>query len=195
MPEILKRGGRPRAAGLDEAILDAAVSLMSEVGYRGMSLEAVARRAGTTKPSIYLRFGGKEELAVSALERLRLRGGPAAETGSLRGDLVAELERFRRAVLRPHGMAMVGTVLAEETETPELLARFRDGVVRPRRRLLCDALERGRSRGEIAVDEDFELVASLLVGAVYAQYLAGTPFSPGWSEHAVDLVLKGGACG
>jgi len=128
---------------------------------------------------------------VAALERLRERGGPAADTGNLRDDLVAELERFRAGVLRPHGMAMVGTVLAEETETPVLLARFRSGVVRPRRRLLREVLERGRARGELAAGADPELVASLLVGAVYAQYLAGAPFAPGWSGRVVDLVLGG----
>jgi AcrR family transcriptional regulator len=156
-----------------------------------MTLEAVARRAGTTKPSIYLRYAGKEELAVAALERLRLRGGPAADTGSLRSDLVAELESFRVAVLRPHGMSMIGTVLAEEAETPELLARFRSDVVLPRRRLICEVLERGSARGELAADADPDLAASLLVGAVYAQYLAGALFTTGWSECVVDLVLGG----
>ena len=185
------RGGRPRAARLDAAILDAAAEVMGEIGYRGMTLEAVARRAGTTKPSIYLRYSGKEELAVAALERMRLRGGPAADTGSLRADLVAELERFRLAVLRPRGMAMIGTVLAEEAETPELLARFRRRVVRPRRRLFLEVLERGAARGELAAGTDPELVAGLLVGAVYAQYLAGAPFTRGWSERVIDLVLGG----
>jgi len=185
------RGGRPRAAGLDAAILDAAAEVMGETGYRGMTLEAVARRAGTTKPSIYLRYSGKEELAVAALERMRLRGGPAADTGSLRADLVAELERFRLAVLRPRGVAMIGTVLAEEAETPELLARFRRRVVRPRRRMFREVLERGAARGELAAGTDPELVAGLLVGAVYAQYLAGARFTRGWSERVVDLVLGG----
>lgn len=191
MPGAPKRGGRPRAQGLDAAILDAAAAVLGECGYRGMTLDEVARRAGTTKPSIYLRYPGKEALAVAALERLRLRGGPAADTGSLRGDLVAELERFRRAVLRPHGMAMIGAVLAEEAETPELLARFRSGVVQPRRRLFREALERGAARGELAAGADPDLVAGTLVGAVYAQYLAGAPFTRGWSERAVDLVLRG----
>ena len=186
-----KQAGRPRTERLDAAILDAAAAVMGEVGYRGMTLDQVAREAGTTKPSIYLRYPGKEALAVAALERLRLRGGPAADTGSLRGDLVAELERFRVAVLRPHGMAMVGTVLAEEAETPELLARFRDGVVLPRRRRLREVLERGRARGELGAVTDPDLTAGLLVGAVYAQYLAGPSFAAGWSERVVDLVLDG----
>jgi AcrR family transcriptional regulator len=191
MSESRKRGGRPRAEGLDAVILAAAVEVMGETGYRGMTLDEVARRAGTTKPSIYLRYAGKEELAVAALERLRLRGGPAASAGSLHADLVAELERFRVAVLRPQGMAMIGTVLAEEAETPALLARFRSGVVLPRRHLFREVLERGRACGELADGVDPELVASLLVGAVYAHYLAGAPFTPGWSERVVDLVVGG----
>jgi hypothetical protein len=48
-----------------------------------------------------------------------------------------------------------------------------------------------RRAAPTAAGADPELVASLLVGAVYAQYLAGAPFAPGWSGRVVDLVLGG----
>jgi len=119
---IPTRRGRPRTAGLDEAILGAALDEMSRVGYARMSVDAVAQRAGTTKPTVYTRYSSKAALATAALESMRRRT-PRRPTGDARADLVAELTLFRQGALRPHGMSMLGAVLAEEHETPEQIGR------------------------------------------------------------------------
>ena len=108
------------------------MKVMARSGYAGMSIEEVAAEAGVSRPTIYLRYPGKAELATAALASYRDRGRPQ-ETGDTRADLVARLRHFRRGVERPFGMAMIGSVLAEEHATPELLALFRERVVEPRR--------------------------------------------------------------
>ena len=183
--------GRPRSAAIDEAVLQAAFRLMAQHGYARTSIDAIAAAAGVTKPSIYLRFpGGKGEVATKALAHARDRR-IVPETGETRADLIAHLRYFRTGVSRPFGMAMVGTVLAEEHDTPQLLAFFRRHVVEPRRAMLRAVLARARERGELRPDADVEMGAQMLVGAYYAQYLAGIPFREGWDERAVDTVLKG----
>jgi AcrR family transcriptional regulator len=181
--------GRPRSAAIDEAVLQAAFRLMMQHGYVRTSIEAIAEAAGVTKPSIYLRFpGGKAEVATAALAYARDRR-PVPETGDTRADLIAHVRRFRAGVSRSYGMAMVGTVLAEEHDTPGLLAFFRKHVIEPRRVMLRAVLARARDRGELPRGADVEMGAQMLVGAYYAQYLAGTPFRDGWDERVVDLVL------
>jgi AcrR family transcriptional regulator len=60
--------GRPRDPRRREAILAAAVALVAEVGYDRMTVEAIAHRAGVSKPTIYRRWpGGKEEIVVEAM--------------------------------------------------------------------------------------------------------------------------------
>ena len=73
-------------------------------------------------------------------------------------------------------MAMIGSVLAEEHATPELLALFRERVVEPRRDEVREVLEHARGRGELREDADIEAAVNMLVGSYYAQYLAGGPF-------------------
>src|SRR5215471_9824446 len=181
--------GRPRSAAIDEAVLHAALRLMAQHGYVRTSIDAIAAEAGVTKPSIYLRYpGGKTEVATKALAHARDRR-PVPETGDTRTDLIAHVRRFRLGVSRPFGMAMLGTVLAEEHDTPELLAFFRKHVIEPRRAMLRAVLGRARDRGELPRETDIEMGAQMLVGAYYAQYLAGTPFRDGWDERVVDLVL------
>ena len=182
--------GRPRSAAVDEAILEAALAEMAEQGYARMSVDAVASRAGVSKPTLYLRHPSKAALATAAVASLRSSPRPEP-TGDTRADLVALLRLFRSGVERPYGIAMIGTVLAEEAHTPELMRLFRERLVQPRRRELREILTRARDRGELRTDADVDGAVALLVGAYYAQYLAGDPFPRDWPEPQVDIVLAG----
>jgi AcrR family transcriptional regulator len=50
-------------------ILDAATAVFAAQGYDRASMAAIAERAGVTKPTLYARFGSKEELFEAALKR------------------------------------------------------------------------------------------------------------------------------
>jgi hypothetical protein len=109
----------------------------------------------------------------------------------VRADLIAHLRLLRAGLERPHGMATVGTVLAEERDTPELLALFRERLVRPRRRELRAVLEAARDRGELRPDADLDVAVAALVGAFYARYLAGQTPGGRFVSRLVGTVLDG----
>ena len=132
----------------DEAILAAALAELGERGYARMSVDAVAARAGVSKPTVYLRHRTKAALATAAIASMRTQPRPEP-TADVRADLIAHLRLLRAGLERPNGMAMFGTVLAEEGETPELLALFRERLVAPRRRELRAVLEAARDRGDL----------------------------------------------
>jgi len=187
-----RRPGRPRRRGLDEAILAAALGEMGRVGYARMNLDAVARLAGTTKPSLYRRFPSKAALATAALESLR-RQTARQLTGDVRDDLIAELTRFREGALRPHGMSMLGVVLSEAQATPELLELFRKRVVLPRRETLRRILRAGVASGQLRADADVETGITMLVGSLYAAHLAGRRPRGDWARRVVDAWLDANA--
>ena len=164
--------------------------VMARGGYAGLTIEEVAAEAGVTRPTIYLRYPGKAELATAALAAHRDFGRPE-ETGDTRVDLIARLRHFRRGIERPFGTAMIGSVLAEEHSTPELLALFRERIVEPRRKELREVLEHARERGKLEPEGDIEAAVNMLVGSYYAQYLAGDPFPDDWPEAVVDTLLPG----
>jgi AcrR family transcriptional regulator len=183
------RRGRPRSEAADRAILEAALALMGRDGYARMSVDAVAAEAGVSKPTLYLRYPSKAALATAALAHVREQTAPR-ETGDTRADLVALLRHFRAGVERPFGMAMVGTVLAEEHHTPDLFAEFRRRLVEPRRQMLRGVLERAQLRGELAPAADLETAVNMLIGSYYAAYLAGR-VPRDWALRAVELTLDG----
>ncbi len=180
-------GGRPRDPDLDERILDATRRLLAERGYQGLSIDAVARAAGTTRPTVYLRFAGKEELATSAVAGMTVEE-PLPQTDDIRADLVAELRHFRAAITRPNGFSFVGTVLAEEHATPGLIARFRERLVLPRRHRLAATLERGMRIGAIRTDLDVDAATGMLTGSVYAHHLAHGTLPEDWPQRVVDTL-------
>lgn len=184
------RRGRPRDLSIDEVILRVALDQMSIEGYGGMSMDRVAAMAGVTKPTLYRRWKSKADLATAALAQLQARE-PVPDTGSARSDLISLLRGFQRSLLRPNGMAMIGTLLAEEHRTPELIALFRDRIVRPRREMIQHILVSARREGAVHPDADLEAAGNLLVGSFYARYLVGDMVPPEWPERIVAVVWEG----
>jgi AcrR family transcriptional regulator len=182
--------GRPRSPAVDEAILAAARAELAERGYARMSVDAVAARAGVSKPTVYLRHPTKADLATAAIASMRAAPRPAP-TGDARADLLAQLRLLRAGLERPYGMATLGTVLAEEHETPELLVLFRERLVAPRRHELRAVLEAAREHGEVREDANLDVAVAALVGAFFARYLAGDSLGGRFVTTLVDTVLDG----
>ena len=163
--------GRPRDPTLDIAILEAAEEQLRERGYSGMSMESVARAAGTTVPSLRRRYCDKAALAAAVVDSMRIAGLMDGD-GAPREQALAILENFRRNLARTHSMALLGTLLAEEGRNPELLGRFRARLVKPRRAMLEEALESGVRAGELAADMDIDAAVSMLIGSFYGLYVS-----------------------
>lgn len=182
------QGGRPRDPGVERRILEVTLRLLQEQGFARMSVDTVAEAAAVSKPTIYRRWTGKADLATAALELLRVSepAHPGAE-GIERLRVV--LQNFRKSLLRPNGLSLIGTVLAEEQHTPELLALFRKRVVEPRRAMISAALAEAQRIGELEVAADLEVLVNLLVGSFYARYLSGEPIGPRWVDRIIDAVV------
>lgn len=86
---------RRRGAVLEEAILDAAWEVLAEQGYPGFTFEAVAARAGTSRPVLYRRWPRREDLLVATVTRFwRSRPISIPDTGNLREDAIKLLRQL-----------------------------------------------------------------------------------------------------
>lgn len=188
--DVRPRRGRTKDPAKDVAVLDATIRLLGSVGLRGLSMDRVAATSGVSKVTVYTRWGSKYELIGAALAHLQL-GDIPEPTGSLRDDLIAHLAAMRRQYDEVGGMAMIGSCLADEPTSGELLARIRESTLLPRRVHFVEILQAGLERGELRPGTDLERATSLIVGALYADHLAGRPLVPGWEEQIVDMVLAG----
>jgi AcrR family transcriptional regulator len=188
--ERVPTAGRPRDADLDARVLAATRDLLAERGYAGTNLAAVARMAATTRPTIYLRWSSKEDLVTAAIAAMPLPS-PLPVTTDVRSDLLAELRHFHAAVTRPHGINLVGTVLAEEHTTPALLDHFRRRLLAPRRARVEGILHRGVKDGTLRADLDLDAATNLLIGSFYGRYLATSTVPADWPERTLATVWTG----
>ena len=185
------RPGRPRDPETDQAILRAALQLLTDRGYAGMSVEGVASRAGVGKTTIYRRYASKEELVAAALAALRDDLGPLPDTGDIRSDMVEMILQMRRALQQGPGLGMIGALLVEERRSPELLELLRERLLRPRREEAIMVLQRGVDRGEIRADVDLEVAVQAMVGAVITRHIFGATESRRRVEQTVDTIWNG----
>jgi AcrR family transcriptional regulator len=190
-PETAARG-RPRSAEADRSILAATVELLAERGLAAMSIEEVAARAGVGKTTIYRRWPSKGLLALDAFVTSFRAEQPRPDTGTLRGDLIAALHAWVRAVTEtPMGPMLTG-LIAEAQNDPELRGAWRDRVLEPLRVQHRGMLDRAVERGEIPADVDPDVVLDLFFGSAEHRLLLGhLPMTADFIEQVVDIILAG----
>lgn len=153
--------GRRRDPAKDQKILDAAVEVLAETGFDGMTIDMVASRAGAGKATVYRRWASKNELvldAVACMKKGDLNTMQIPDTGSLRGDLVAMIRppSINDAERKLKVMAGLASMLST---APELADAANEAIVEPRARINRMLLNRAIERGEISSDVDIQLIS------------------------------------
>ena len=185
-----ERVGRPRNPQIDTAVVRATLAVLGESGYGRLTLDEVARRAGTTKPAIYRRWSSRQRLVLTALGQ-RLGEARAPDTGCTLCDLDECLKLFVAAFRRmPPGV--IGPLFADCTGDRELRAAFMTTLFDPPRAAVRETLERAHARGDLREEVDLDLVLDLVGSLVHYRALFGhAPTSDVDIESAVEALLQG----
>lgn len=144
-------------------MLDAALAEYTEHGWAGFTMDAVAKRAGVGKSTVYLRWSDKDSLLTDAV-RLRSHELVAVDTGSLQGDLTALATAVFRDMCSPEGWAGFRMVM-DTASAPEPLGEFSKAVSDVHRGAMATVIERARERGEHGSDVDPRAVVDVIYGS------------------------------
>lgn len=160
---------RPRSEQARQKMLTAAADLLVEHGVRGVSIDAVAKRSGVAKTTIYRHFDSKNALMVAALDG-RMPVPEMPDTGSFRSDLIAlyheVLPIFQSAELR----ALFLDVMAVSARDPELAA-LQGAMMADRFVVVQTIVGRGVERGELPADLDFGTIIDVIEGPLVLRSL------------------------
>ena len=151
-----------------EAIVGATVELLLEQGRAGLTIPAVAARAGVAASSVYRRFGDLDKLLVDVLLDQAEAALPIPDTGSFRGDAVALLEGVRELLASPLGRIFAEVVMGWQAPDD---APMRNAYWTERLSRAAVIVERGIERGELAPGSDPRLVLELMLGPLHARAL------------------------
>lgn len=183
--------GRPRNTDLDTAILDAAIDLLLEGGFTALSVEAVASRAGTSRPAFYRRYKAVSGLFMDILSR---RFGSTFDFDS--GDLPTDLLEIQRDQLALFTDPLVQQSLAGFLESirhsSELTQVFVNEFLSPRRASTIKIISKAVARKDIAPPADPEWICDLLTGpfVIRALFPALTPLGEDLVQHTVETALR-----
>ncbi|MCA9692536.1 MAG: TetR/AcrR family transcriptional regulator [Myxococcales bacterium] len=184
--------GRPRSAAADASIAAATLELLVERGYAALTIEAVAERAGVTRPTVYRRHETRAALVTAAVAAAFAQANPAVpDTGAAREDVRLLLRNTIRMLRDTSIGAVVRAVVPELSRDPELRA-LATNLERERRTLLRAALARGVERGELTLPGGVEVTIDALLGAIYLRLLiTGRALSDRLAGELVGVILPG----
>ena len=177
------RGDRARSR-----VLRAALEVLAAEGLSGLTMEAVARRAGASKATLYRRWPSRSALLVEAMSTA-FEPKPPQATGQARADLIA-LVRAGEDLLNSQPFARLMAAVVDAAERDESFATTHHELTERRREPFRNVLAEAKRRGELASTADLELATDLLVGPLfYRRFIAHRPFPEGYAEAVVDGVL------
>jgi AcrR family transcriptional regulator len=183
--------GARRNPASQEAILDAALAILNEEGIARFSIEAVARRARAGKPTIYRWWPNRTALMLDVYKRFK-NARAFADTGTLRGDLIAFLENQLLGFWKD---SLCGTVyravISEAQNDPDAATALLNYQV-DRKQVAVEIVERAKARGEVGPEVNSALVIDMVVSFAWHQLLIGqVSESMPLIEDVVDMVLNG----
>ena len=180
--------GRPRDPRTRAAILAAARALLERGGLTAVTIEAIAAKAGVSRPTIYRYWPNAPAVAMAAF--LEASRAPAAKTSrSPLAALRAQLHAVADAFAAPAGRSVAAMVAAAQSET-ELAKAFRNEFIARNRDAARLMLERCISERLVVPPADIDLALDLVFGPLFYRLLMGhAPITRGFVDQLLDAVI------
>jgi AcrR family transcriptional regulator len=197
----IRKPGRPRSAQAHKAIIDATLELLAEEGFQGLSIEAVAARAGVGKTTIYRRWSSKDELVMDAIRQVQVDIPAALETGNFRNDLAALLKTAYQGFMA-HPYPFLGKLLlkfiGEYQTNPEIFQGALTQLIIPRLQRFVHMVEQAQARGEVRKDIEPAQVLELISGSLMIHWVfthsrvpSSTSVVDVWVKQLIDAIMNG----
>lgn len=176
--------GRPRDEAREQAILDATLAVLGEVGYERMTMDAIAAEAKASKATIYRRWSNKAELVTDALAGWAICPDEYPDLGSLRDELRLFVAQTCEHLSGSGGNIILGLGVAVRTD-PDLAhalgQRFDEFVSS-----LDLVLDRGVARGEIPERPDPLMLFEVVPAVAITHAMKGLEPDDAFIDHLTD---------
>lgn len=188
--DSLKGTGRPRSEKSRTAILDSTNKMLLHMSVRDVSIEAVAKKAGVGKTTIYRWWPNKVALILDAISGPMGVLPAPVEGANAPESLVKQLERFTR-ICRGRGGKIVAEIYAEAQGDAELQALFFEKFMLQHEEILASIIESGKKDGSFRSDLDTGFAVDMIYGAIFYHLMSSPePLDPGFANVVVMESLR-----
>jgi len=172
-----------------ETVLAAAYEMLSEAGLGGFSIDAVSRRSGVAKMTIYRHWPSRAALLLDACSRMATPAEVPA-TGDLRGDILQLASGVARQMQSKRWSSLLPSIIDAAERDPELAALHarQNAAVTAAFRAVID---RAKSSGELPDGVDTTAMIAMVMGPlVYRRWFSRETIEPAFVETVVDNALR-----
>lgn len=188
--EARRPRGRPRDTTHERRVLAAATELLLDGGVAACSVEAVSKRSGVSKPTIYRRWPQRTALAIDAFAAHIAHQVPLAETTDAAADLLRSVTALAEQYQGRDGRVFVELIAAAVLE-PGTADLLNERFFAPRRKALHILWKRGVDRGQLDPDIDADLMIDLLFGPTTFRLLLGRQIDAQTALQLARAALRG----
>ncbi|QKW38042.1 TetR/AcrR family transcriptional regulator [Actinomadura sp. NAK00032] len=153
------------------AVIQAATDLCREVGYRRLSIEGIAARAGVGKNTIYRWWPSKAAVLLDGLLSIWKGDATFPDTGDVVADIKAQIAAASRVLGDPEAVPHYRALIGEAQHDPEIHRALWDNLLGHLAAAAAERIRTAQRAGQIRADADPDLVTELLYGAVYYRRL------------------------
>ncbi|MCL5047673.1 MAG: TetR/AcrR family transcriptional regulator [Firmicutes bacterium] len=187
------RAGRPRNEQSHQAILDACLQLLVEVGYDKMSIERIATLAKVGKATIYRYWTNKAEVVVEAVLHLSDTCHKPDEsdflTGNLRENMIEAVNELCSAIVNTDGAIVSGLVRAMQVDT-QLALLVKKNVIEVSMQPITKVIEHGIAKKDISDKIDFQFIYSIILSTIFTrQIITGESLDREFTTYLVDYIV------
>ncbi|GAA1823548.1 TetR/AcrR family transcriptional regulator [Agromyces salentinus] len=171
------------------AVLEAAMALCRETGFAGLTIEAIAERAGVSKKTIYRWWPSKGAVLLEAVFDAAASIAPHGDTGDLARDMTAQMMGVV-ALLTPQDASPVAAIIVEAQRDAAIADALREQVIEPNIAHFEERMRSAQRAGEIPEDADLGAALDLFYGPIYHRLVFHLGLPDGDEMRArVDLVI------
>ena len=181
--------GRPRDPRTRAAILAAARDLLGRGGLTAVTIEAIAQKAGVSRPTIYRYWPNAPAVAMAAFLEATGADEAAKSPRTALAGLRAQLHALADAFAAPTGRSVAAMVAAAQSET-ELAKAFRNEFIARNRDATRALLERCVADRSIVEPKDMDLTLDLIFGPLFYRLLMGhAPITRAFVDQLLGAVV------
>jgi len=183
--------GRPRSEQADRAILAAALDILRDEGYRAVTIDAVAKRAGVARTTIYRRWASSASILVDVLIELGAQVAPAPAGGDPLRAIRLEMRRIAAVSSALPGQ-LLSAILGEAQHDAQIRHTLLDRLIYPRREATARMIRDAQARGLIRDDVNAHVALDLFYGPIfYRMLMTHEPATERFATQIFERALAG----